>query len=539
MSQALAAKTDASLYVSLAGPIRIWTSDNSRIAVHSDMSKRLIAILLRSNGMRRSRASLQLLLWNDAKADPGSNLRQLIRMTKQRLGDCSGHLVADASSVALQNVEDRTEKVVGCQLDFFEDAGIGTEEFEDWYRIEQSSYQELTPQPRRNESFSQIAPRPLVALTNSRSGDLTSKSEAVEELVSNHLRDVFVWNAIVDFVDARKSDHDLTCDMELRVSTQEIEKQVEVSVGGFMNGVCRWSQSAIFSAQEDLGAQRQKITEFAYKVGAFIEQTVCRFTQTPVGNENQIQFFDTITNLFSMRPEALTLAGIQLDSFHKFDGEPRLLAWRAFARILQTEEMLVDNPSETINDAEKLISDALDKDPFDLSSLSVGACYHSLIRRDFDQGRHYSDTALDLAPFSPFALDIRSKIEMFDGQIEEAERLSSLALRMGKYSPARHYLAGTEIFVAFLLANHQKVVALARGLLRLKPQYLSVLRHVVPSLLELNEYEEARKRIADVQKIDPSYATSRMFEQSFALPSRRARDMMREIFIRHGVLEGI
>ena len=57
----------------------------------SPRSQQLIAILLRSEGMCRSRGPLVTMLWDENAVDHSANLRQLLLQTRVRLGDCARH----------------------------------------------------------------------------------------------------------------------------------------------------------------------------------------------------------------------------------------------------------------------------------------------------------------------------------------------------------------------------------------------------------------------------------------------------------------
>lgn len=529
-------RSNGTLCISLAGPLRMWSAKNNSLTISSKLSKRLLAILLLSPNMQKSRSSLQLLLWDEAKCDPQLNLRQLLSQTKGRLGDFSDRLVADKETVSLVDVCNQTKRFDGVQMEFFEDAGIGTEDFEEWYRIENANFDNLIPEPQNSDFQPLLFPHPVVGLTNAGLNSMEHRAGIVADWVSNHLRDVFVWNSFVEFVDLRDVTSTKSADLEVRVSVNEIGEEVEIAVGGFIDGACRWSQSANFPSGTELGNHRQSILEFAHRAGSFIEKTACQYTAKREGSSQHLQLFDTIVQLFTMRTDAVEEATQRLLAFNGAEETSQLLAWQAFGYMLQNGERLVEDRSSALAKAERLVIKALDMDPFDLSALSIGAHYYSYVCRDFVLARSLSNTALELAPFSPFALDVRATLELYEGSIEDAARHANLAFRMGRYGPMRHYIAGTGVMLASIQGEHEKAIELGTTLLRSRPTFLPVLRHLVPSLLEVGAVDAAMAMLDEIRRLDPDYATPAMLAPDYPLPSEHSRVFITDVFEKNGLL---
>lgn len=523
------------LFISLAGPFHLWRKNNSH-SINSKQSKRLLAILLLSPNMRKSRSALQILLWDETKCNPQLNLRQLLSQTKNRLGEFSDRLIADNETVSLIEVINKTERFEGNQMDFFEDAGIGTDDFEEWYRIETANFENLVPVVHSPELQPMMYPHPVVGLTNTGLNSMEHRAGIVADWVSNHLRDVFVWNSFVEFADLRDVRSPKSVDLEVQVSVNEIGEELEIAVAGFIDGSCRWSQSANYPSGKELGNHRQSILEFAHKASAFIEKIACQYTAKREGSSGHIQLFDTIVQLFTMKTIAVEEATQKLLVFSGTEETSQLLAWQAFGRMLQNGERLIENRTAALAEAERLIAKALDLDPFDLSALSVGAHYHAYVHRDFAQARTLSNAALDLAPFSPFALDVRATLELYEGCIEEAVRHANLAYRMGRYGPMRYYIAGTGVMLASIQGEHEKAIELGTTLLRSRPTFLPVLRHLVPSLLEVGAVDDAMTMLSDIRLLDPEYATPAMLAPNYPLPSEHSRVLIRTVLEKHGLI---
>lgn len=109
-------------------------------------AKALIAILARTDDMRRSRRWIEAQLWSDRDANQSSaSLRQVLVEVRRAFGDLSHILKSDREHVWLdkERVEidliDRKEEALNAHLrgrDFLEDLTIRDEAFEDWLRQE-------------------------------------------------------------------------------------------------------------------------------------------------------------------------------------------------------------------------------------------------------------------------------------------------------------------------------------------------------------------------------------------------------------------
>ncbi|TCS59099.1 hypothetical protein EDD52_12258 [Primorskyibacter sedentarius] len=526
------------IYISLAGSFRVWIEDQTEIAIGSVMSKRLLAILLTSPGMRKSRAALQFLLWDEEKCDPGQNLRQLLLQTRRRLGEYADYLVADKTTVWLVRTENGTNSTPNGQAEFFDDAGFGTEDFEDWLQVERANYYALSETQSLAEPMAPflMKPRPVVALRNTGLHSISHRAGVISDWVSNHLRDVFFWNSFVQFHDLRAGNLCVDTDMELQVSVSEIGEHVEIFIGGFVDGTCRLSHSANFPAGAELGEKRDEVLEFAQRVGAIIESTVSRLVATRQSDSEDGSLYGAVVKLFTMRPDDVGQATAYLKTAAETRPTAAVLGWRAFGRMLENGERLVDDRDrrQATGDAETLVIQALDMDPYDLSALNIAAHFHAFVKRDYRQARELSDLALEIAPSSHFTADVRAMIELYDGNLVAANRFGELAIRMGRYSPMREYLAGTEVMLASLMGNFDRANEVASAVLRSRPNFLPVIRHIVPSLLETGAFDEAQSLMNRMRKLDPDFATVAMFGDDYPLPSEISREHIVKILKKHG-----
>jgi len=497
------AREDEWIGVSLSGPFKMWAPDGSQIHIASEMSRRLIAVLLLSNGMQRSRSALQLLFWDENSCNPASNLRQLLHKTRERLGLFADHLHADHTTITLLNTRNITQRSDRYTEEFFEDSGIGSEEFEDWHRTERAAYENLPVIPAGQQPDIRRRPRPTVGLVIAEKTLTCERSWMIADWVSHRIRDVFVMNAFVDFIDGHNTETSPLCDMELRVSTHQLGIEYELSIASYANGVCQQSNSLMLSAKQTLGQQRNQILEFAHRAASAAET---RATQLTVGDPGEL--FTNLTRLFRVDQDDVTQAVSDFTAALKREPTAVSHAWLAFARILQWEERQVTDHSIVMQKIETLVDRAKELDPLDLTTLSVQAYFKGCIDVQHGIARELSDEALERAPFSPFAHHVRSVISLHNSDLEAAEHHNRIAMRLGHYGPMRHYITGTQVILSCLSGAHEEAKKSGLALLHRKPRFLSVLRHIVPSLLELGDYSEAERQLVVLRRIEPEYGNT-------------------------------
>jgi len=526
MEKSEAAPKDV-IEVSLSGGFRA-TVRGEEVVVPSLMSRRLVAILCRSDGMRRTRSYLQHVLWGCGVADPASSLRQLLVQTRKRLGPLAAHLKADTVSVSLQNVRDVTDFAQSQNQDFFEDAGFGTEEFEDWLRHERAAYfdkaEEYIPVPTldRHERY------PLIGLTCGDLNFLDSRQAVVSDWIGNLFSEVFSWSDFVQFHDLRKNGPSVECDLEVCVSVLPIGDTFDISVAVQDKGRCVWSRSVQVPSGSELPNHRESLLEFAQLTAARIETLIPMLAERWNGSgEPVLNLHQVVSRLFTMRPNEVVGAADMLNDFEGMDQISTVLAWQGFGKMLLSGERLVTDRETALQEAENLIGTALDIDRTNATALSIASHFQAFVKRDLYVARELSDQALSLVPFSPLARDVRATLELYDSNLSGAKAHADVADRLSVSGPLREYIGATRVMIDALSGEHERAIHKGRHLLLEKPRFLPVMRHLVGSFVATGQLELAEEMLSDLRRLDPDFATSAMFEKAYALPS----DMSREFVI--------
>lgn len=516
------------LVLTLSGIFRLQSHDGTPIAISGEYPKRLIAILARSPNMTRSRDQLIDLLWDGSK-DPASSLRQLRHQMSHIIGPYGASITALGNVLTLNAVIDRTDAAPTAGVDFFEDAGFGTEAFEDWLRSERMAFTDSAP-PQVPASPTK-RPRPSLGLLAPVSSGTDTRGAVVGDWVSTALRNTFIANDFVAFSDLRQggtASNDLDAVAEVRVT--QMGAMVDIAIAAFANTSrqCLFSQSLSARADRTFSPNRQDVAEFMVNATSGIERALARLARFDLMPWNEAPLYELVTRMFRMTQPDVLSATQALEAFESEQNPSSVLAWRGFGKMLLNGERLTDDPEAVLEEAGALITLALETDPMNPTALAVAAHHASYVLRDFVQAAQFSDASLRIAPHSPFARDVRATLEIYAGNITEGARQAQLAASFAQNGPLRHYVEGSIVIAATLSGQHDAAVRKGREILRSRPHFLPVMRHLFVSLALGGELDEARRLLASIQFLDPAFGTRAMDAPDYGLPSPESRRLVAE-----------
>lgn len=520
------------LNLSLIGAFKLTTHSGTPINIGSTMSRRLLAILARAPGHRRSRSMLQMLLWDETANDPAANLRQLVLKTRRKLGEYSDCLVASSTSLELKNIVE-VFPAASSQVDFFEDAGIGTEDFEDWLRSERMSDVPFDQTKTGSPAISIAPPQKPRLLLNGLSQKGSQPPAHLSESITVLLRDVFCKSDFLDLLEPEDG-HDVAGD------THSFEVELIAIGGSFVVALWLrsttgrvWSHSFRIDGAQSPRLQFDHIQEQIYVALELVE----RHLDSISSSRKSDPLYGLVSRILTFDPREVQRATDHLSELPEVRISASTLAWQAFGRMLQNGERLVDDRDLALGQAEQLIERALSMDAANPSALAVASQFHSYVLRDYRTARRFSDAALLIAPQAAFVQDVRAMIELYENRIESAHEHAEVAARVGQFGPMRHYVSATLVMTSTLRKDHRNAIRLGRMVLNARPKFLPVLRHMSASLVTEGRLEEARQLIDRTRQIDPKFATSEMADESYPMPSSLGRELIANALLTHDLIE--
>lgn len=151
--------------ISLVGFVKVRTPDGRNITPRAQKARGLVAMLALAPDFCRSRRWLEAHLWSD-RAEPQAqgSLRQVLCETRRAFGADKELISADRERVWLDAKEFSVDLIHNCEdviarkmagVELMEGLLIRDEAFEDWLRMERSSFASLETDPKTQRTIAE------------------------------------------------------------------------------------------------------------------------------------------------------------------------------------------------------------------------------------------------------------------------------------------------------------------------------------------------------------------------------------------------
>jgi len=223
-----------------------------------------------------------------------------------------------------------------------------------------------------------------------------------------------------------------------------------------------------------------------------------------IGNKRDRQMFAD-ANVYLRR-------AIELDP--NYAGPYAALGW---AYIMDYQNRWSDSPETSLDQAERLIDEAIakdDKDPF----VHYVAALLGLWKKDYERWAHEADRALSLNPNYGHAHLARGLVHVYSGEPVKGIPYIEQAMRLDPAQQQYRHFLGTAYLVA---GNYETAAAILKERVAITPT-TDLSRALLASALgHLGRAEEARQIWRELKEINPRYSYSDHFGR---LPFRNPAD---------------
>ena len=205
--------------------------------------------------------------------------------------------------------------------------------------------------------------------------------------------------------------------------------------------------------------------------------------------------------MFAQANEYLRRA-IELDP--NYAGPYAALAW---AYIMDYQNRWSDSPEIALDQAQRLIDGAIDKDKND-PFVHYVASLLGLWKKDYERWAHEADTALSLNPNYGHAHLARGLVYVYSGEPLKGISYIEQAMRLDPAQQQYRHFLGTAYLVA---GNYETAVAILKERVAITPT-TDLSRALLASALgHLGRAEEARQVWRELKEINPQYSHSDHF----------------------------
>ena len=542
------------LVLSLAGNFRLTDPEEREIRLTEKKGRTLLAMLATARDLRRTREWLKSRLWGRSfDEQASSSLRHSLHALRKTLGPWSDALQADYEFVWLEGVDVIIDPGSDARVEFFEDAPRLDEAGEDWLRDERQAFASRVEDARN--AMVDTGPTNYIAPVHFNSvpcvligtpvvvGD-DPRAAVVAERVTNAIQNTIRQNAFLDTYDLRDVQTNQLSGratdtlarppvlVEVRMSLMGQELQATIVARVPATGKVIWTSSIGSDRDAAFSIASETMAEFVMGAVDSIEGLVMR----QPGLKIKPTLYTAVHQLFSLSRDGIEDAGGLLKQFVGAEYSANADAWLTFSAMLTRNE-LRENREEAATIAGEHMARALEADPSNAVVLAIAGHYEGFLRGDIAQGRKYLADSRRVLPNLAFAWDATAMNAIYSGDVERGAEAAEVARNLGRYSPYRYYYDASSVIAATLQGRHEEAIRIGNRVLAKRPRFLSVLRHMFVSHIELGQHDEAMWCYREIRQTDSAFGTKRMHDEDFAKTSAKSLKLMEEGLQKIGLLE--
>lgn len=439
-----------SVKIDLVGPLRVIDSQGTDLTPVGKKNKGLLAILCTSPSFRCSRSKLQDKLWSERPQEQGSNsLRQALTVLRRALNNEEEVLLTHEEWVELNPdlvqviVEPRAIYSSNMMPEFAEGLQVNDPEFEDWIRDQRAHYERVWLEGMAEKGRSSAYPyeRDLQNVSN------TPTLIVVALPVCDDPQLQFAAQIILRDAAKRACSYGDFVVVEEGQMYEQAEDALRVScmVSSFGTKIGFHSMVMVERSRRTIWNQTyqcelNEISEQSNDISDAITLAVLKSGNALLVNE-KLSADLPLGDIFGYSQVGLYSADRFLESADANREVPAFLSLRAYIRHTMIMERVTDHSDLALDEANEMVSKALERAPYDPFALSVRSMISGLDHQD-DLALDYARRAVQSDPGNAFARYSLSVALSFLGRHEEAnkEALLARASRLSLISPAIYAL---------------------------------------------------------------------------------------------------
>lgn len=523
------AVSGSNISIDLVGALRVMDGKGNDLTPVGKKNKGLLAILCVSPGFRCSRAKLQDKLWSDRTQEQGSNsLRQALTLLRRVLNKDSEVLLTPEDWVHL-NTECVTVKLEPAAIyskhtlpEFAEGLQINDPEFEDWIRDQRSHFEQLwhdqmvqknrsAPYPY-NRDLQMVTVKPTMIIIAPPFCDDPELHFAAQIILRDAAKRASSYG---DFVIVEESEQFNNAENALRLVCMVSKFGGKVGVQPML--LVEQSRRIIWN--QTFECEVEQIREASNEVSDALTLAILKSGNALISGE--ILSADLpLGDIFGYSQIGLYSADNYLENA---DGErevPAFLSLRAYIRHTMLMERVTEHSDASLDEANEMISKALERAPYDPFTLSVRALISGLQDQD-ELALDYAQRAIQSDQKNAFAQHCLSVALSFSGYPEEANAAALMAKssRLAVISPAIYFLRYA--YTALGVGNEKEALRYAKMAHGTAPNFRPALR--VIAALSYREHDEdvAVKHLNLLRLAEPDFTLDLMAEPDYPVDSLR------------------
>ncbi|MDP9094941.1 MAG: hypothetical protein M3N26_00020 [Pseudomonadota bacterium] len=545
----------ATIQLSLIGPLRALTSDNTDILPSLRKARALLVVLALADGQTATRRWLASLLWS--RNDPAQALARLrdtlstLRLgLRDTLGD-SDLVQVTPDRVTLRPGSVRIDLEAGgaelpstslASAEMASDLNGIDPALDEWLQTLRGRYQsklrESASAPPRTPAAIKRGVIIGVTALHATGGDGELAFAVAEELATSlgRIRGVSVVSRVRSpLVGAGETG----LDFQVEGSMQRMGKRVRVAIRLVempSNVVC-WSShfdyehDDVFHIQQDVAAL----------VAAGLEPelpTISAERMRRIGNVDEgayVLLLRAISLIHLLDRRSFNEAGGLLSRVIELEPDySSAYSWLALWHVFLVGQGWARDPRASIARAGEVAEHAVMLDPNDARGLTIAGHVRAFLHRRLDEALPLHERALEINPSLPLAWHLSGVAQAYKGNLDEARRRIEHCRRLAPRDPHSFFADGAAIIVELLSRQHEIAADIGRKVTQLHPRFSAAYKPYLAALGHLGEEREAIVVHRRLLQLEPDFSL-----KSFRLSAPFARREHLDHYVNGLALAGV
>ena len=189
-------------------------------------------------------------------------------------------------------------------------------------------------------------------------------------------------------------------------------------------------------------------------------------------------------------------------------------AWLAKWHVMRVQQgWSVDARSEG-HAALECTKRALEADPHCSLALTIDGLVNTNLLKRLDIAEERYETALQVNPNDSLAWLLKGTLHAFKGEGKMAVEHTQHALKLSPLDPLRYYYDSLAATAALAAGQYERAIKLAENSLRANRTHTSTLRAIVIAQWQLGHFEEARRTVVELMRLEPSLTITGWLERT-------------------------
>lgn len=572
------------LNISLLGPVRITTGAGEDCTPPSKRGQALIAMVALSERGERTRGWLQAHLWSDRPTEQASaSLRQELAKLRKLIG--ANHLVTEGDRIRLQDITVDVLELyhaggVTCSFlaaetpDLLEGLTFPDAEFERWADRERQNWKErlgdisstgdpaiTSREPAREGSGGTArlsapvmpgvgdAPShgavecPTLGLLPCTVRSSRSEVFAMADIISNLFVKTITENRTVTVFDFRDLSPDFSDgftlagkpargpDLLASLQLLDVGGMIEIAVGvrRVENGRLIFTQSFSADTSGTSLLDPHRVAEFVSQAIESIEAVLLTDAGDDIRSASRLML-SAAHRVFCIKPTDLDVAERQLEESFMLDPSAVQLAWLAMLECIREGE---SDPTEqggwTVrrDRVRELTARALELDRGNSLALALLGHANAFILRDYDYARSLLADSLAINRYRAITWTSQALLEMYSGEFEKGYENAMRGRSLGRASPYGFWYDAACGIGAGLSGRHSEAVRFGRRVMRQRPDFKPILRHLFASEAAVGDVQAAALTLGQLTRLEPQFDPKLLDPKIYPLPSARSIDLIK------------